>query len=264
VHPDYQQNNYIYLYMTMDDPESDGLINRVVRYTLQEDRLANPATIIEGIPGAQYHDGGRIHFGPDNRLYITTGDSGDAQRAQDRDSLAGKLLRLNPDGSIPQDNPFGTPIYSYGHRNPQGLAWDSQGQLWATEHGSNARDEINVLRARNNYGWPVIEGQENRQGMQPPVRSSGRFTTWAPAGTAIVDDHLVFAGLRGASLYVADIQGSDIGEIEPYFDGVFGRLRAVEQGPDGMLYVSTSNRDGRGNPQTTDDRILRIEPSTLW
>jgi len=262
-HPDFAANSYIYLYMTTQDPAGSGLVNRVVRYTLETDRLSDPQPIITGIPGAVYHDGGRIAFGPENNLYITTGDSGTARLAQDRSSRAGKILRLNPDGSIPADNPFGTAVYSYGHRNPQGLAWDADNRLWSTEHGNDARDEINLVRAGANYGWPTLTGYDEQDGMRAPVHMSGTATTWAPAGATIIDGNLVFAGLRGQSLYVGDIEGNDITQIRRELSGDLGRLRAVEQGPNGYLYVSTSNTDGRGTPRENDDRILRIDPEQV-
>lgn len=260
LHPEFAENNHLYLYMTTQT--DDGLRNRVVRYTLQNDQLTNPEVIIDEIPGARYHDGGRIAFGPDGMLYITTGDSSRRELAQDRDSLAGKILRLNPDGSVPADNPFDTPVYSYGHRNPQGLTWDDRGNLWATEHGDRGRDELNLIRSGQNYGWPVIDGDETRDGMVTPVVQSGA-STWAPAGAAYVSGHVVFAGLRGRSLYVADLSGNDIATFERVPMGDYGRLRAVTVGLDNMLYLSTSNTDGRGNPQQGDDKVLRVDPGEL-
>lgn len=262
AHPDFAQNNHIYLYMTASDPDGSGLINRVTRYTLEENTLSNPETLISDIPGAVYHDGGRMEFGPDGLLYITTGDSGNAQLAQDRDSLAGKILRLNPDGSVPANNPFGTPIYSYGHRNPQGLAWDENGNLWATEHGNRRHDELNLIRAGNNYGWPVIEADQSRQDMEQP-KIYADDTTWAPAGAAYVDGNIVFAGLRGQSLYAAELSGESVTDFTQLLENEYGRLRAVELGADGYLYVSTSNTDGRGNPAVNDDRILQIDLARL-
>lgn len=260
LHPDFAQNQYIYLYMTTQT--DDGLQNRVVRYQLTDTRLSNPETIIDGIPGASYHDGGRIAFGPDDKLYITTGDATQEQLAQDTDALAGKILRLNPDGSVPANNPFNSPVWSYGHRNPQGLTWDDAGRLWATEHGATGRDELNLIRPGENYGWPVIAGSQSQDGMQEPVIQSGS-DTWAPAGAAYLDGSIYFAGLRGNALYQADVQGTDVLELSENFSGRFGRLRAVAVGPDGNLYVTTSNTDGRGNPDAEDDRVLRIDPAAF-
>ncbi len=267
LHPEFQQNRWIYLYLTTE--KESGLINRVERYRLRNNELTARTVIIEDIPGASYHDGGRIAFGPNNKLYVTTGDAGSSNRAQQKDSLAGKILRLNPDGSIPEGNPFGTPVYSWGHRNAQGLAWDDAGRLWATEHGrSGVRsgfDEINRIVKGENYGWPIIQGSETHSGMRSPVLQSGPTTTWAPAGAATVEDRLFFAGLRGKTLYEIPVSRSDSTDISltEHLNDRFGRLRAVERGPDGALYITTSNTDGRGRPRQNDDKILKVAPSLL-
>lgn len=266
LHPDFNENRQIYLYFTTQAEQ--GLINRVERYRFEGNRLTDKKIIIDNIPGASYHDGGRIAFGPDGYLYITTGDSGNGDLAQDRDSLAGKILRLKDDGGIPEDNPFGTAIYSYGHRNPQGLAWDEQGRLWATEHGrsgiKSGMDELNLIEKGKNYGWPVIEGDETREGMAGPVIHSGPDETWAPAGAAYLDGKIFFVGLRGASLYEADIndQGG-VDSLTVHLRNDFGRLRVVTIGPDGYLYLATSNQDGRGSVNPGDDKIIRINPAGL-
>jgi glucose/arabinose dehydrogenase len=274
LHPDFDRNNLIYLYMTTD--EAGGITNRVERYHLDGTTLSDRTTIIEGIPGASNHDGGRIAFGPptscesgraDCYLYITTGDAGRADSAQDRASLAGKILRLHADGSIPADNPFDSAVYSYGHRNVQGIAWDERGQLWATEHGRSGAvsgfDELNKIVKGANYGWPDIEGDERAEGMRAPELHSGPAETWAPGGLVYTDGHLVFPGLRGQSLYVSDISSGEAAPLTAYLRSEYGRLRTVVFGPDGMLYILTSNRDGRGNPVAADDRIIRIDPSSL-
>ncbi|MDD5082322.1 MAG: PQQ-dependent sugar dehydrogenase, partial [Dehalococcoidales bacterium] len=155
VHPDFSGNHFIYVYYTYQ--AGAGLANRVVRFRMENGTLNDKQVIIDGIPAASNHDGGRIKFGPDGRLYVTTGDASVAELAQDKSSLAGKILRITDDGRIPADNPFsGSPVYSYGHRNPEGIAWDAQGRLWATEHGSSATDELNLIQPGHNYGWPVI------------------------------------------------------------------------------------------------------------
>lgn len=263
LHPDFSDTGWLYLYLTSENER--GLINRVVRYRFESDTLSEPTTIIQNIPGASYHDGGRIAFGPDGLLYITTGDAGNSDLAQDQDSLAGKTLRLRDDGSIPDDNPFGSAVYSYGHRNAQGLAWDDSGDLWQTEHGRSGRlsgfDELNRINAGDNYGWPVIEGDESRSGMQQPIAHSGADETWAPAGLAYLDGSFYFAGLRGESLYQAQILEDGSVDITAHLRQDFGRLRAVTVGPDGFLYVSTSNTDGRGSAQNNDDRIIRLNPA---
>jgi glucose/arabinose dehydrogenase len=260
VHPDFASNRFIYLYYTYQGDEN--LANRVVRFSKEGKALLDEKIILDDIPAASNHNGGRIKFGPDGMLYITTGDASLADSAQDKNSLAGKILRLKDDGAIPPDNPFpGSPIYSFGHRNPQGLAWDTQGKLWAMEHGSRATDELNLIKPGNNYGWPVIRGDEEETGLESPVIHSGR-KTWAPSGLTFFDGSLFFAGLRGQSLYQAVIENEGV-TVQQYLDRNFGRLRDVALGPDNMLYILTSNRDGRGLPVAEDDQILRINPENL-
>ncbi len=260
AHPDFGQNRLVYLYYTYR--EDGALRNRVVRFRMEGQALTAPETIISGIPGAGNHDGGRIKFGPQGRLYVTTGDARTPDSAQDPDSLAGKILRLNDDGTVPADNPFpGSPVYSLGHRNPQGLAWDSQGRLWATEHGSAATDELNLIQPGGNYGWPVIRGEETAPGMETPVLHSGR-QTWAPSGAVFAGGSLYFAGLRSQSLFQAVITDGEV-SLRRHLEKNFGRLRAVVAGPDGFLYLLTSNRDGRGIPRGDDDQIIRINPEKL-
>lgn len=264
VHPDYENNSFIYLYYTYS--EEGALSNKVVRYTYQDNELIEDQLIIDNIPASGIHNGGRIKFGPDGMLYITTGDAGQSSLAQDPDSLAGKILRLNDNGDVPEDNPFeNSPVYTLGHRNPQGLAWDEQGRMWATEHGSSAHDELNLIGAGNNYGWPQIIGDETAEDMVSPVIHSGE-DTWAPSGAAYLNGSVFFAGLRGESLYEAsidqDAEAVSVG-LQSHFTGEFGRLRDVVAGPEGNLYLLTSNRDGRGDPVSTDDRIIRINVSKL-
>lgn len=265
LHPDYENNKYVYLYLTTK--VSNGLTNRVERYELNGTTLENRKIILENIPGSVNHDGGRIAFGPDGYLYITTGDAQEPDLAQDTSSLAGKILRIADDGSIPSDNPFGNEVFSYGHRNPQGLAWDTSGRLWSTEHGRSGLrsgyDEINLIEKGVNYGWPVIQGDETREGMREPVAHSGADTTWAPAGVAFLNESLIFAGLRGSSLYQADLDGADIVRIRRYFEDEYGRLRVVRLAPDGYVYIATSNTDGRGIPKSGDDKIIRIRQDVV-
>ncbi len=260
VHPDFANNHFIYVYYTYQGDEN--LANRVVRFRQEDRTLLDKKIIIDNIPAASNHNGGRIKFGPDGLLYITTGDASVADLAQDRNSLAGKILRLKDDGTIPLNNPFpDSPVYSFGHRNPQGLAWDAQGRLWATEHGSSATDELNLIEPGNNYGWPIIRGDEEAPGLESPVIHSGR-ETWAPSGLAFLDGSLFFAGLRGQSLYQAVIENQTV-ILSRHLNKSFGRLRDVVIGPDNLLYLLTSNRDGRGVPTANDDQIIRINPEKL-
>jgi len=260
VHPKYDSNNYIYIMYTYGGSD-DETLNRVVRYKYSDNKLSDRRIIIDNIPGAIFHNGGRLKFGPDNYLYVTTGDSLKPSLSQDTNSLAGKILRVKDDGKAAPGNPFNNLVYSYGHRNPQGLAWDSQGRLWETEHGNNATDEINIIVRGNNYGWPTITGTQTRTGMQTPFAQSGS-ETWAPGGAEIVDDTLYFGGLRGAALFSFKVN-EDIASLKRNLADEYGRIRAVTKDADDLLYISTSNRDGRGDPNSQDDRILKIDPSQL-
>jgi aldose sugar dehydrogenase len=260
LHPDFSTNRYVYIYYTYNSPQNE-ILNRVVRYTFEDDTLINGETIIENIPGARFHNGGRIKFGPDNYLYITTGDALTPALAQDITSLAGKILRVTDEGEPAPGNPFDNEIYSYGHRNPQGLAWDGQNRLWATEHGASALDELNLIQPGRNYGWPVIEGDQTRENMVAPVLHSGN-NTWAPSGAGYYNGSIFFTGLRGVSLYQAVI-GNGTATLITHFENIFGRLRTVAVGPDNALYILTNNTDGRGSPQTGDDKLIRINPDSL-
>ena len=258
VHPDFAKNRFIYVYYTYQ--AGGNLANKVVRFRKQDKTLLDEEIIVDNIPGATNHNGGRIKFGPDGLLYITTGDASASDLAQDKSSLAGKILCLKGDGTIPVNNPFpGSPVYSFGHRNPQGLAWDSQGRLWATEHGSRATDEVNLIEPGKNYGWPIIRGDEKAIGLESPVIHSGG-ETWAPSGITYLSGSLFFAGLRGQSLYELVIEP---GVLRRHLNKNFGRLRDVVIGPDNFLYLLTSNRDGRGVPAADDDQIIRINPEKL-
>jgi glucose/arabinose dehydrogenase len=270
--PGFATNGYVYVAYTYRAPNG-ALANKLVR--LREDlelqRGAFDAVVLDGIRGANNHDGGRVKFGPDGHLYWTMGESGDRPLSQDLSSWNGKILRLAPDGSIPGYGPFpGSPVYSYGHRNPQGLAWHPvTGDLFSTEHGPSGQetccDEVNLVSPGGNYGWPQSFGEQVADGTVAPVIQSGR-TTWAPGGATFVTrgpwtGSLVFTGLRGQALYRLILDDADpraVRGFETHFSGAFGRLRDVVEGPDGALYVATSNRDGRGQPGPDDDRLLRL------
>lgn len=276
--PDFATNHRVYVYLTTQ-AGGGALHNLVLRYTEHDNRFADPTLVIDGIPGASLHDGGRIAFGPDGKLYVTTGDARNPTRAQNLNSLAGKILRLNPDGTVPVDNPFpGSPIWSYGHRNPQGLAWAPDGRLYATEHGPSgdlglaAHDEVNLIEPGRNYGWPEMAGTllvGTPADYALPVIESGQ-ETWAPSGAAFVSagrfpqwqGALLFAGLRSRALWRLELSadGRQAVALEPLFAGEFGRLRTVVEAPDGTLYLLTSNRDGRGTSGPEDDRVLRLVP----
>lgn len=262
IHPDFSQNKWIYLYLTT---RSGGrLVNQVERYRLEGATLTDKKVILNGIAGASNHDGGRIAFGPDGFLYITTGDAQQENLAQNINLLNGKILRVNDDGGIPEDNPFGNAVYSYGHRNAQGLAWDSQGRLWATEHGRSGirsgLDEINLIEKGKNYGWPIVQGSQTKEGIVTPVLHSGENTTWAPSGAAFWEGSIFFGGLRGEALYEAKINPDNTVSLKTHLQNQFGRIRAVSLGPDGFLYITTSNRDGRGDIKEGDDKLIKINP----
>lgn len=260
LHPDFAKNNFIYVYYTYS-AQGNETRNRVVRYTFTNNKLTDQTIIVDAIPGALFHDGGRVKFGPDNFLYISTGDAQQPSLAQTKNSLAGKILRVTDEGKPAPGNPFNDWIYSYGHRNPQGITWDNTGQLWETEHGNSATDEVNRIEKGNNYGWPTITGNATQQGMVTPVLQSGS-STWAPGDIAYLDGSLYFVGLRGQALFQIDLSKQPLG-IQEHFKGKFGRIREIVAGPDNMLYITTSNRDGRGIPGLDDDKIIRINPKAL-
>ncbi|HQQ10413.1 MAG TPA: PQQ-dependent sugar dehydrogenase [Synergistales bacterium] len=271
-HPLYPGEPFIYVMYTY---RRDGgtVLNRVTRYRDTGTSMEPDRIIIEGIPGHSVHNGGRISFGPDGMLYICTGDTSKAGIAQDLANLGGKILRLTPDGNVPNDNPFrDSPVFSLGHRNPQGLAWHPErGDLFSSEHGPSgefglrARDEINSIIPGGNYGWPIVVGAAGKDPFIDPLIMWPRATP--PSGMAFWDDSLFVATLRSKALLRIELQASGEGYnvkgIERLFatdwsNGTFGRLRDAVAGPDGALYVLTSNRDGRGSPLPGDDRILRI------
>ncbi|BBE22580.1 hypothetical protein MN0502_14630 [Arthrobacter sp. MN05-02] len=244
----------LYVYSTAEDG------NRIQRFGLTGDpgalELGEAETLLEGIPSASYHDGGRLAFGPDGMLYATTGDAGRRDTAQDRTSLAGKILRMTPDGDAPDDNPFpGSLTYSYGHRNPQGLTWSDDGTMFATEFGQNTWDELNIITAGTNYGWPEVEGIADTEGFTDPVQQWEPEVA-SPSGMTHLDGTLYIANLRGEVLRTVPV--TDPGASTDYYTGDYGRFRDAATGPDGGLWILTSNTDGRGDPSEADDRLLRI------
>jgi aldose sugar dehydrogenase len=276
LHPQFASNHYLYLAYAY---RGDGQLVRVVRFRETESGLADPRVIIDNIPAARFHAGTRTRFGPDGKLYITTGDATQRELAQRLDSLAGKTLRLNDDGGVPQDNPFvGQPdarpeIWSYGHRNSQGIAWrPGDGAQFQTEHGPSGfdgprgGDEVNIVERGQNYGWPMIHHTQTNDGMVAPLLEYTPAVAPASAlfyqGAAfpLFRGDLFFGNLRGECLIRVKLDGRRVVNQERLLQGQYGRIREVAEGPDGAIYISTSNRDGRGKPAANDDRILRLVP----
>jgi glucose/arabinose dehydrogenase len=267
--PAFSQNRLVYLYYSA--AVSGGAVNRIVRYREVNSRLAERVVLLDNIPAATIHDGGRLRFGPDGLLYATAGDAAIPNFSQDVASLGGKILRLNRDGTSPPDNRFSSLVYTYGHRNPQGLDWHpTSGDLWAVEHGATGNDEVNAIRAGLNFGWPTIEGAETIPGMEPPATFYNPAI--APSGASFYRGqrfpqfagNLFVATLRGTHLLrlTVDTAARRVTAQERLLEGTYGRIRDVVPGPDGNLYFCTNNRDGRGSPAADDDRVLRIVPAS--
>lgn len=255
---DAEAQRWLYAYLTT---ASD---NRIVRMPLSATLEAGaPEVVLTGLAKARNHDGGRIAFGPDGMLYATVGDAGDPDRAQDLESMNGKILRMTPEGEPPGDNPFaGSLVYSLGHRNPQGIAWDAAGQLWAAEFGQNTWDEVNRIEPGANYGWPVVEGAAGREGFVDPA-AQWPTDDASPSGLAYVDGTFFLAGLGGERLWALYPRAD--GGLDPveWFTGEFGRIRDVLPAADGTLWMLTGNTDGRGSPRDGDDRILSVRLAEL-
>ena len=254
VSPSYARDRRVFLYTTA---ESD---NRVLRTTFENGRLGRMEPILTGIPKALNHDGGRMVFGPDRMLYVSTGEAGQPELAQDRGSLGGKILRITQDGDPAPGNPDRrSPIWTWGHRNVQGLAFDDNDNLWASEFGQDTFDELNLIEKGRNYGWPDVEGVGREPGLQDPQ------VTWStdeasPSGLAFVGGRLWLGALRGERLWRVEVNGRKAGKEKGFFVGEYGRVRTVVPAPDGNLWVTTSNHDGRGEPAPQDDRILLVRP----
>jgi glucose/arabinose dehydrogenase len=250
ISPTYDTDQWVYVYYTSPTD------NRIARLRLG----GAPEPVFTGIPKARNHNGGRIAFGPDGYLYVGTGDAGRRENAQDLATPAGKILRITADGRPAPGNPFGdSPVWSYGHRNVQGLAWADDGQLYATEFGQNRYDELNRIEPGRNYGWPEVEGTGGEAGFVNPV------ATWStsdasPSGLAILDGRAWLACLRGTKVYRVGLDGSGAQQL---LTGRYGRIREAVVAPDGTLWFTTSNRDGRGDPRDGDDRVLRLLPDRV-
>jgi glucose/arabinose dehydrogenase len=247
VPPTYQRDQLVYVYY------STAQDNRIARMRLGQ----SPQPIVTGIPRGGIHNGGRLVFGPDGYLYAGTGDASEGGRSQDRNSLGGKILRMTPDGKPAPGNPFGNLVWSYGHRNVQGLVFDRAGRLWASEFGQNRFDEVNLIRPGQDYGWPIVEGASDDSRFAAPL------VTWptsdaSPSGVTIAGSTLYVAALRGERLWQIPLDGDHTGTPRAALEGRYGRLRTVQLAPDGSLWILTSNRDGRGDPTGDDDRILRL------
>ncbi|MFH9423383.1 PQQ-dependent sugar dehydrogenase [Streptomyces sp. NPDC017529] len=262
VAPSFGRDHWVYAYFTT---ESD---NRIARMSYDErkppgQQLGAPDTVLKGIPKGLIHNGGRIAFGPDKMLYAGTGETGDTGLAQDRKSLGGKILRMTPDGEPVHGNPdAGSVVYTYGHRNVQGLAWDAEGRLWAAEFGQNTWDELNLIEPGRNYGWPEVEGKGGDGGrFTAPVAQWGTAEA-SPSGIAYVRGSVWMAGLRGERLWRIPLAGREAAAApQAFLQGEYGRLRTVVAAGDGGLWLVTSNTDGRGDPKKDDDRILRLAVS---
>ncbi|MPV36981.1 PQQ-dependent sugar dehydrogenase [Georgenia subflava] len=256
VAPDVAVTGIVFVYLTTAHD------NRVVRMRLTDDSLEPDSVVLDGIPRASNHNGGRLAFGPDGYLYVTTGDAGEPGRAQDPESLGGKILRIDADGGVPAGNPFaGSPVWSMGHRNVQGIGWDADGRMYASEFGQNTFDELNLIEPGGNYGWPVVEGAGGGETFVDPLHQWSPDEA-SPSGLAVTDDAVYLAALRGESLWRVPLTGDGtVGEPERLLVGEYGRLRAVEVDGAGALWLLTSNLS-RGEPTPDDDRLVVVDPGT--
>lgn len=253
VSPTFAEDSLVYAYFT------SPVDNRVVRMEYDGQRLGAPEVILTGIPSGSIHDGGRLEFGPDGYLYVSTGETGNGQLAQDRSSLGGKVLRITSEGGAAQGNPVpDSPVWTMGHRNIQGLAFDEQDRLWASEFGASTWDELNLIDGGRNYGWPLVEGKGDLDEYRNPF-AQWRTSEASPSGLTYLDGALWMASLRGQRLWRIPVnKNGTIEQPEDYFVGDYGRLRTVVAAPDGNLWLATSNRDGRGYPRPHDDQILEV------
>ena len=254
VAPTFADDRFVYAYATTPSG------NQVMRMTLVGGRLSAPEVLLDAIPASSIHNGGRVAFGPDGMLYVTTGDAADTALSPRPESLAGKILRLTPDGEVPADNPDpASPVYSSGHRNVQGIAWDAEGNLWASEFGANTWDELNLIEPGADYGWPSVEGAGGADAGFADPAVQWPTDQASPSGIAVADGTVLMAALRGQRLWAVPVGAGRAGDPEAFFTNEYGRLRTVAQAPDGSVWLVTNNTDGRGSPREGDDKILRIE-----
>ena len=251
VYPGSTDPTVLFAYLSTDDD------NRIVRMTWDGTGLSAPDPVLTGIATSTHHNGGGLAFGPDRMLYAATGDAEDSATAQDRDSLNGKVLRMTEAGTVPDDNPFGNLTWSYGHRNVEGITFDDRGRLWAAEFGDKGADELNLVRPGKNYGWPDVEGSDGKGGYADPL-AEWPVDQCSPSGIAIAAGRAWLGALQGECVWSVVLDGADAGKTRQHFAGEYGRIRSVALAPDGSLWVTTSNRDGRTDPRPGDDRILRV------
>jgi glucose/arabinose dehydrogenase len=249
--PRFAKNGLVYAYLSTDHD------NRIVLFSYDGSSLGAPQPILTGIATSTHHNGGGLAFGPDGLLYASTGDAEDPASAQDTGSLNGKVLRMTNLGTAPRDNPFGNLVWSYGHRNVEGIRFDGRGRLWASEFGDKGADELNLIRKGRNYGWPYVQGSDGKGGYADPL-AQWPVDECSPSGIAVAAGRAWLGALQGECVWSVVLDGPDAGTSKAHFSGEYGRLRSVALAPDGALWVTTSNRDGRAEPRPGDDRILRI------
>ena len=251
LHPDDPDTLFAYTTTSNDD--------RVVSMSIAGGKIGRPRPVLTGIPTSVHHHGGRLLFDRNGLLYVSTGDAEQSATAQDRNALSGKILRLRPNGRAAPGNPFDNRTWSYGHRNIEGLAFDADHRLWATEFGDQETDELNLIRKGGNYGWPNEEGRSSNSRFRSPAAVWSPTSSCSPAGLAITRSTAFIGALRGQCLFAVPLRGADAGRAKAYFAGDYGRIRSVVVAPDGALWMTTSNTDGRTDPGRNDDKIIRVE-----
>lgn len=251
LHPEFASNGRVYAYISTEDD------NRIVWMRFDGHALSEPTPVLTGIATAGNHNGGGLAFGPDGHLYASTGDAGERERSRDTGVWEGKVLRMTDEGRTPPGNPFGNLVWSYGHRNVEGLCFDDSGRLWASEFGDKGADELNLIKAGADYGWPDVEGSDGKGGYADPL-AQWPVEDCSPSGVAIAGGRAWLGALRGRCVWSVILDGPERGQTERHFFEEYGRIRSVVAAPDGGLWIATSNRDGRGDPQPEDDRILQV------